>query len=173
MKSKIEIIEKELGDVIEIEENTFVWKMPSVMSRNFDGLYTYSKKGSDEESPFMPYARYVGFDWEKELSKGIIANLLGMFFTKWHFFTGLQTAESMSTSGTIRPGKIDSRRYLKALHYGPYHKVGDTYQEMLDYAKEDNIVLGNESIEFYLNDPREAGKERTETLVLIPVVESI
>ncbi len=171
MGSKIEIIEKELGDVIEIEENTYVWKMPSVMSRNFDGLYTYSKKWSDEESPFMPYARYIGFEWEKELSKGIIANLLGMFFTKWHFFTGLQTPKKLDKNGTIRASKIENRRYVKATHYGPYHQVSHTYRQIVDWANEHNLVLDNESIEFYLNDPREVGKDKTETMVLIPVVE--
>lgn len=39
----IEIIEKEIGDVIEIEERVPVWKMPSVMSKDFNLILEYLK----------------------------------------------------------------------------------------------------------------------------------
>jgi hypothetical protein len=170
MDTGIEIIEKELGDVAEIEENIYVWQMPSVMSKNFEILAKYADIKCDAESGLSPYARYVGFDWEKELSKGMIANIADMFIKRWHFFTGVQTPLKPGSNGTIRSNRIGKRRYVKALHYGPYHKVGSTYQKMFDWSKERNIVLGNESIEFYLNDPSETEKEKIETMVLIPVV---
>ncbi len=173
MEPKVEIIEKEIGDVAEIEENTYVWKMPSVMSRNFESLADYTDAKCGKGGELSPYARYVGFDWEEELSKGIIANLIGMFFRKWHFFTGVQTAERVNEKGAIKANRIEKRRYLKAVHYGPYQKVGSTYQKMFDWAKEQNIVLGDESIEFYRNDPGEVEKEKIETMVLIPVVKTI
>jgi len=163
MDSNIELIEKEIGLVAEIEENTYVWKMPSVMSKNFDRL---TKLVSDAE---MPYARYVEFDWEKELEKGMIENLLGMFFKKWHFFTGIHTNTQIDNSSDLLSHRIEKRRYVKATHYGPYHQVSHTYRQIVDWANEHDLVLDNESIEFYLNDPREVGKERTETMVLIPV----
>jgi effector-binding domain-containing protein len=167
MDSHIELIEKEIGHVVEIEENTFVWKMPSVMSKNFDRL---TKFASDDE---MPYARYVEFDWEEELSKGMLANIVAMFFKKWHFFTGIQTSTQVDESGDLLSHRIEQRRYVKATHYGPYHQVSNTYRHIVEWANEHDLVLDNESIEFYLNDPREVGKEKTETMVLIPVIKSI
>jgi len=168
MDTHIELIEKDIGSVAEIEENTYTWRMPSVMSRNFSRLMQYAS--GDEQ---MPYARYVGFDWKKELSKGFLANAISMLFRKWHFFTGVQTPEKREVHAHIRFRHIDKRRYVKAVHYGPYHKLGSTYQKMFDWSNEHNIVLDNESLEFYLNDPRVVGREKTETMVLIPVVETV
>lgn len=171
MGSDVEIIEKELGDVAEIEENSYVWQMPSVMSRNFEMLAKHAGSTCGDGKVFSPYARYVGLNWQQELSKGIIANIADMFIKKWHFFTGMQTSEKLEADETVRSYRIEKRRYLKALHYGPYHKVGSTYQRMFDWAKKHGVALDNESIEFYLNDPSETEKEKIETMVLIPLLE--
>ena len=171
VKNGIELIEKEIGNVVEIEENTYVWQMPSVMSRNFERLADYADAGCSEESGFSPYARYVGFDWEQELSKGMIDNILSMFIKKWHYFTGFPTQQKLDDADAIKANRIEKRRYVKACHFGPYHKVGSTYRKMFEWAKKQKIVLGNESIEFYRNDPAEVEKEKIETMVLIPVIE--
>ena len=166
MDSDIALIEKEIGRVVEIEENTFIWKMPSVMAKNFGRLTPFAAADA------MPYARYVEFDWEDELTKGILASLAAMFFKRWHFFTGIQTDAKIDESGDLQLQTIPRRRYVMATHYGPYHQVSHTYRQIVDWADEHNLVLDDESFEFYLNDPRVVGKENTETMVLIPVYEA-
>jgi len=37
MESSIEIVEKEIGMVVELEENLPVWKMPSAMGNDYNG----------------------------------------------------------------------------------------------------------------------------------------
>ena len=55
------------------------------------------------------------------------------------------------------------------MHIGPYQKVGETYKKMVKFAKENNLALENESIEYYLNDPSTVTKDKLETEVLIPI----
>lgn len=40
---------------------------------------------------------------------------------------------------------------------------------MYAWSKEQNLSLQGESLEFYLNDPRETDKKDLETQVLIPI----
>jgi effector-binding domain-containing protein len=103
------------------------------------------------------------------MTKGAIANSIGAFTKKWHFQAGIPTGIQLETSGLMNCRKIGKKSYIKTVHHGPYHKVGQTYKKMYAWAKERDEVLGDESIECYLNDPRETKKSMLETMVLIPV----
>jgi len=59
--------------------------------------------------------------------------------------------------------------YLRAIHIGPYQKIGDTYRKMIEYSNENNLKVKNESIEFYLNDPKTTQNSNLETELLIPL----
>ena len=65
--------------------------------------------------------------------------------------------------------RFTKRNYLRAMHYGPYQKVSETYRKMWNYANENKLKLENESFEFYLNDPTTVKKENIETEVLIGI----
>lgn len=166
----IEIIEKEIGYVAEVEERTFVWKMPSVMQKNFALLCKYTNCITHKEEEISLYARYVDFNWQEQLSKGVLGTFVDILFNKWHYFTGTITNEKIINENSIQSNKIESRKYIKAIHYGEYRKVSDTYRKICDYAKEKNIKIENESFEFYLNDPSKVKKEDIKTMVLIPIV---
>jgi effector-binding domain-containing protein len=167
---EIEIIEKEIGDVIEIEERVPVWKMPSVMSRNFKLILGHLKsEGVDCEE--APYARYLDVDWELEMKKGAVANFIRVFTKQWHFRAGMPTSKTVAGANNMICRKIKNKKYAKTIHYGPYEKVGNTYKKMCAWAKSQNLSFENESLEFYLNDPRDTEKESLETMVLIPLVD--
>ena len=164
MDTDIEIVEKEIGKVLEIEERAYVWQMPSVMSKNFTKLVEYTNTKCDESTQVSLYARYVGFDWEKELSKGILTNLICIFTNKWHFFTGITNTKSLDSNTDIKANIINKRKYIKTIHYGEYKNVSTTYKKMCDFAKEKAILIGDESFEFYLNDPKVVEKEKIEIM---------
>jgi effector-binding domain-containing protein len=65
--------------------------------------------------------------------------------------------------------QIQNKKYVKTIHFGPYQNVGSTNKKMFGWAKSLNLSFENESLEFYLNDPRDTKKESLETMVLIPV----
>jgi NAD(P)-dependent dehydrogenase (short-subunit alcohol dehydrogenase family) len=73
--------------------------------------------------------------------------------------------------GDIQPGTIEGCRCIRAILHGPYRNVGKTYTAMLAWAKEKDLRIMDESIEFYLNDPRTTSQQDLETEVLVPVRE--
>ena len=168
MKSKIEIIEREIGTVIEVEENIPMWKMPSTMGRDFNLILEHIEKHGNIRYE-IPYARYLEIDWESEMSKGLLTTFIEVFTKKWHFQAGIPVSEEITVSHPLKSGFIKKSQYVKTIHHGAYHKVGKTYKILYSWAVEQQLCLGQESIEFYLNDPREVKKEALETMVLIPV----
>lgn len=167
MKSDIEIVEKEIGDVLEIEERVPVWKMPKVMSTDFTRLFSYAEK--EGANPTEAYARYQGIDWDAELAKGALANFIGMFTKKWHFFVGVPISRKLENGEGMVSSFLQKRRFVQSVHKGPYRKVGKTYERMMAWMNTQGLKAQNECIEFYRNDPREVKEEEIETLVLIPI----
>lgn len=165
----IKVVEVEIGDVVEIEENIQMWKMPSVMGKDYEGLYSYLKS-VDCECDEAPYARYVGVDIATESCQGFFKMLIDLIFKKWHFFAGVPVSTKLEGKERIKPAIIEKRKYIQAMHIGPYHKVGDTYKAIYKWSQEQQLELGDQSIEFYLNDPRETDKKDLETKVLVQLV---
>ncbi|XPV76400.1 MAG: GyrI-like domain-containing protein [Desulfovibrio sp.] len=167
---KIEIIEKELGYVLEIEEKIKMFKMPSAMKANFKELYEYvTEKGCECENP--PYARYVNINWEEEMTKSKLRVMFEIFTRNWHFMAGVPVPEDLKGQGRMKENVLPMRKYVTGIHKGPYHKVGHSYQKLGEWISKESISVGNESIEIYLNDPRVVSKENLETMLLIPVAD--
>ena len=73
-QSDFEILEKEIGTVVESEETAPIWKMPKIMGRDFHRLMDYVKS-QHSELVDAPYSHYVDIQWEKELNKGMRAKI--------------------------------------------------------------------------------------------------
>ncbi len=168
MNPKIEIVEKEIGFVIEIEEKASTFKLPLVMGKDLKQISEYLKE-NNVNSKNAPYARYLDINWDVQTQKGMLANLIDLFTKKWHFLNGFTTPTKLEAKDNMKTDLIKLNKYVQTTHLGPYQKVGDTYKKMYAWAKGQNLELVGESIEFYLNDPRETKKEFLETLVLIPI----
>ena len=117
----------------------------------------------------MPYARYINVNWEKQVNRSTIGNIIDIFTKKWHFFTGVPTVVKLEGKGRLTPSAIRKRKYIKTIHYGPYQKIGDTYKKMFIFSQENNLKLENESIEYYTNDPSKVEKANIQTEVLIGI----
>jgi hypothetical protein len=168
MQSDFEIIEKEIGSVVEIEETAPIWKMPKIMGRDFHHLMDYVDS-QHSELVDAPYSHYVDIQWDKQLNKGMLGNILDMFFKKWHFFVGMPISSRLTAQGNIKPAMLEKRKYVRGVHKGPYQKVGQTYMHMVDWIKKQGLMPAPESLEFYMNDPTNTTQEELETVVLVPV----
>ncbi len=168
MEKQIEIITREIGNVIEIEENVSMMKMPQVMGRDLTMITEYMK-ANNVKCAEPPYSRYLDINWKVQMNMSKFANFMAMFTKKWHFMVGMPTSVKMESQGVMQTGLYPSQRYVKATHFGPYHKVGNTYAEMYKWLTAKGLKALPESIEFYLNDPHTVKKEDLETLVMIPV----
>ena len=168
MSNTFEIIEKAIGPVIEIEERVGVWRMPVTFGRDYKRIAEYIKS-QQAEIVDLPYARYQNMDWESELYKGKLAMFFSVMFRKWHFFVGMPTSKSLSGEGDLVSRVLDKRRYVRAIHRGPYQECTATYKALHDWSKTQGLSLSDEAIECYVNDPREVEKKDIETIILIPV----
>jgi AraC family transcriptional regulator len=62
------------------------------------------------------------------------------------------------------------KKVLYAIHEGSYESCGKTYTMIMDYAKENDVIIQGAPIEFYLNDPAENAPEDLLTEIMIPFV---
>ena len=168
MSTKIEIIEKENGNALEIYEEISMMQMSKVMGSDYTKILDYLKS-QNSEMLGAPYARYLDIDWEKETNKGFFGILKDIFAKKWKIQIGMISSGKLDAKENIKPAVYENKKYVKTIHKGPYQKVGATYKALYAYIKENNLNPENESFEFYLNDPKETKKEELETEVLIPL----
>jgi effector-binding domain-containing protein len=164
------IINRSLGYVVEIERQVSVMKMSKIMAEDYKAIFKYLKEnGIEPNEKTMPYTRYLDIDWESQMKKGTLANFIDVFTKKWHFQDGIQSPRKITNKNDFVSRRFTKRKYLRAMHYGTYQKVSDTYKKMWKFAQDNRLKLKNESFEFYLNDPTKVKKEEIETEILIPL----
>lgn len=168
MTDQFEVIEKTIGPVIEIEECVSVWRMPATFARDYKRIADYlDTQGA--ECVDMPYARYLDMDWEVELNRGKLATFFSLLTKKWHFFAGMPSSRLVPGEAELKSQMFSSQRFVRGVHRGPYQECSATYKAMFDWAVAQNILLKNEAIECYVNDPHEVDKADIETVILIPI----
>ena len=119
MASHCEIIEREIGPVVEIEERLFMWKMPAAFRRDYGRLSDYIERQGSSLSG-MPYARYLDIDWQRERRAGALSKLLRMLTMKWHFQVGMPTEVKLPGEAAMQSRVHGPCRYAKTVHLGPY-----------------------------------------------------
>jgi hypothetical protein len=168
MANHCEIIEKEIGPVVEIEERAFIWQMPAAFRRDYHLLSSHiEQQGSALNG--MPYARYLDIDWEREQRAGMLSKLFRMLTTRWHFQVGMPTKERLAAAATIHPRLLAPRRYARTIHRGPYRSVGNTYNALIAWLHSQGEEAEGEAFEVYLNSPGEVAEEALQTEVLVPL----
>ncbi|CAA0082514.1 Uncharacterised protein [BD1-7 clade bacterium] len=168
MATPIDVVEKELGPVIEIDVNTAMWKMPATMREGFEVLSDVTEQAG-VDCTLAPYARFLEIDWSAEAKRGFLSTLIQVFSKPSHFRMGMPISAPIPHVDDIRSEILANRRYVRAVHVGPYQEVGDTYKRMAVWAQDNNLALAPESIELYLNDPRITEKDQLQTELLIPL----
>lgn len=168
----MEIVEKTIGNALEIEENVSMMKMSKVMGRDFTDIMDYLKEHECSMGE-APYSRYVDINWEHETADDLLNRVVHfgeMFTKKWHFYCGMSTPNEVEGNDHMMMRHYDAQKYLKAIHMGPYQDVGKVYTEMYKFIKDHNMTAMPEAIEFYMNDPKEVKKSEIETVILVPVM---
>jgi effector-binding domain-containing protein len=168
LADQFEVIEKAIGPVIEIEESVSMWRMPATFARDYKRITEYlASQGA--ECVGMPYARYLDMNWEVELNRGKFATFITMLIRKWHFFVGMPVSKVIPGKAELKSQVIPGQRFVRGVHRGPYQKCGVTYKALFDWAIAHSLLLKNEAIECYVNDPHEVDKADIETVILIPL----
>ena len=164
---KIEIVEKAFGPTLEIEESVTMMKMAKTLGTDYMKIQEYLKESGDS-CEGIPYTRYLSVDWAAELKKSFFKMIIEVFTKKWNFRAGIPSSKSLPSKNEILSENFEEAKYITATHKGPYQNVGKSYTEIVKWAEENSVEIKSESIEFYLNDPKEVKPTELETQIYVP-----
>jgi len=156
---------------LEIARNAPMWKIPKLLGNDFPRIDKYiAAQGGNRTG--APYVRYMEIDWQQMRHCGPLRMLWLMLTSKQPMRIGMAVEAPVEGDGEIEAIAIESRTCVRTIHKGPYQKVGDTYNEIVDWAEANDVELADYTMENYINDPTTVAKEDIETLILIPVIGS-
>lgn len=170
MNETIEIVNRPAEKTLAVHARATMWQMPALIGRTYRRILACAKAQSLALTG-APYIRYLDIDWQEINNENKVAALLKSFRRKWDMEIGFPVAAGAATRNDIVVAEIPAGKYVQALHIGSYRKVGATYGRMLAWIRQQNLNIGNESIEIYLNDPQQTKKADRQTRVLIPLAE--
>jgi AraC family transcriptional regulator len=78
-------------------------------------------------------------------------------------------AEAVSGEGYISAGETARGEVLRALHTGPYHTLGATWDAVFAHAQQLKRPVTKSSWEIYLNDPRDTAPNDLQTEIWVPI----
>ncbi|MEM6476014.1 MAG: GyrI-like domain-containing protein [Pseudomonadota bacterium] len=155
--------------VCEVDAAPRLWQIPSVIANCF-GQATAQIETAGAERTGMPHARYLEIDWAT-MKHSAFRQMLGMLFKRQKMKAGFHLARPHEVDGRPFGSEIPAGRYATTIHRGAYHKVGETYSRVLDWANEQGLELADNTIESYIDDPGEMPMEEVRTQVFVPLVD--
>ncbi len=168
MNNEIKIVEKEIGHIAEITYHIPIMKMATSFKKAYQKITDFLED-KQVETRQAPFSRYTDLDWNCELKKSKWKMLIEIFTKKYHIHIGIPMVGGLEGKEDIKTHYIEKATYISTIHYGPYHNLAQTYANLMVWAQENNYHVKAESIEIYLNDPRETDKEKLQTEVLVPL----
>ena len=134
-----------------IRTSTPVEKLSEVMGSCYGEIMQYlGPKGIQPVGP--PFAVYHNMD---------MSNL--------DVEIGFPLAVEVEGNGRVNPGRIAGGKAAVTVHTGPYDKIGETYERLTAYVKEQGMETAGCCYEFYLNDPTDTAPEELKTEIHFPV----
>ena len=168
MADEIAIEERESQPVVEVAVETRLWRIPKVLASSFATASAHIESaGAQVEG--MPFARYLEIDWQSLRSKGAFGQFLDLLTAKQKMRIGMFSSTLVPSGGPAIGTEITAGRYVTTFHRGAYHKVGDTYRRIFDWAVANDVELANNTIENYVDDPSEMPQAEVRTRIWIPV----
>lgn len=169
MTEPITVEELPAQPVFEVAAEPKMFQIPSALASGYAEAAA-AIEGAGAERTGMPYARYIEVDWDT-LNNGALKQFIDIFFKRQKMQIGLKLAAPHKVDGTVFGTQIPAGRYVRTIHRGAYHKVGDTYSRIVAWASDQGIKLADNSIEHYIDDPTEMPKQEVRTEVFVPIAE--
>ncbi|BDI60460.1 GyrI-like domain-containing protein [Qipengyuania nanhaisediminis] len=168
MADQIAIEQREAAHAVEIAANPRLWQIPKVLASGFAEARAHiERSGAAVEG--MPFARYLGIDWDKMAGQGVLAQIGEFVFSRQAMRSGLFCSRPLSSEGNAIATTVPAGRYVTTYHRGAYHKVGDTYRRIVAWARENGVSLADSSLEHYIDDPTTMAMDEVRTQIWIAV----
>lgn len=171
MADEIGVVEREGFHALCVSVEVGMMKIPKVVKPAYEEIMRVMKERQlSPPEGGVPFILYPDVEWSCFDKKGVVAMVKMLFFQKMRMDIGIPCAEPTTASGRVIPLEVAPGRFVRALHRGAYRNVPKTYDLMRAYVAEEGLVIGDFSLERYLNDPRTVSEAELETEVLVPVV---
>ncbi len=146
-----EIVNTKETPAIAIRDNVKATEIPAAMGRMFGELFPHL--GKDVQCAGPPFALY--FSWEGELID---------------LEVGFPITGKGIEAGNVKTVKLPAVRAAMAMHIGPYDRLMDTYNLMLEWMKANGHTPASYMWEEYLNSPDEVPPEKLMTRMYWPIL---
>lgn len=168
MSTNIDLITRDEQKALVISDTVGMMKLAKVMGPAYRKIQAHLKeKGIEPVS--APLTSYVVDNWEETVNMKGLKAFFSVFTKKWQIQMGFEVPDDTEGTDTIEVIHLPAGEYLQTTHFGPYQKVGETYKKIYYHAKEQNLIPGVRSFEYYVNDPTKVTKDKLETRILVPV----
>ena len=170
MSSDITLKEIAPSPALSIKAEVGTFKMAKVMGPAYEKIMAhYQANGIETTENDIPYCVYHDTDWDQMKKKGIVSMIKLMFFHNWKLEMGIPAKAACSPAEDMVSAAFPSGKFLSTIHKGPYMKVSETYNKLIEYAEQNGLQFDNYAVERYLNDPREVQSSEIQTEVLVPL----
>ncbi len=169
MSQSIQIETLEAVHALEVTVTIPMWRIPKALGEHFPRIKAHIE-ASDASQAGPPYARYQSIRWGRVRKQGVISMLWMMLTGKLTMQIGMPASTAMTGHGDIAPAVWPAGQYVTTIHMGAYHKVGESYRNVANWALAEGVELDNHAVESYQNDPSEVEVADQETRIIIPIV---
>ncbi|HQQ25138.1 MAG TPA: GyrI-like domain-containing protein [Methanomassiliicoccales archaeon] len=149
--TSIEIVNTKETPAIAIREKVKVTEIPAVMERMYGELFPHL--GRDVKCAGPPFAFY--HSWEGEIMD---------------IEVGFPISGKGIEAGNVKAIKLPAARAAVATHIGPYDRLTDTYNIMMEWMKANGHTPAPFMWEEYLNSPQEVPPDKLMTRLYWPIL---
>ncbi|MCG7840380.1 MAG: GyrI-like domain-containing protein [Methanomassiliicoccales archaeon] len=148
--TEFEIIDTKAQEAIAIRERVRVKDIPQVMGRMF-GEIVPLLNGEVQccGPPFTFYHSWSGDETDMEV--------------------GFPVSGKGISKGRVRPFVLPAGKAVMAMHTGPYEKLVDTYNKMMEWMKVKGLQPADHMWEEYLNGPDDTPMDKLMTKLIWPI----
>lgn len=82
---------------------------------------------------------------------------------------GFPVEATIEAEGSVVPYELPGGRAVELVHMGPYDDLGQSYERLLTWMREQNLTPAEMMWESYLNEPRPDAPGATITVITWPV----
>jgi effector-binding domain-containing protein len=159
-----------LGCTVSIENQIKMLKMKSAFKITYEKLSKHIElQGESIDDSSILFAKYINIDWEERKNCSMIKSFFQIFTKEWDMEIGISTKNKLKGNDFIKSTKTIDSKYIEAIHYGSYNKLGKTYSKLMKYIKNSNLKFDNYSLEIYVNNPDVVAQSELITKILIPI----
>jgi effector-binding domain-containing protein len=82
---------------------------------------------------------------------------------------GFPVASSIPEKDNIKMSKLPGGKAAVYTHTGPYNKLGEAYEKLMDWMKEKNLTPSQSCYEIYIDDPENTPEDKLKTEIYFPI----